>query len=106
MKLLQLNSKYLKLNILPVSLLESEDFKNVVENSDKIRVLVECGGFELKNKEEIILERPFPLKELFEIENGMINMMDFSLELIKESQVIHDNNTNSSNNEKGKLNCN
>ena len=106
MKLLQLNSEYLKLNMLPVSLLESEDFSIIVKNSHKIRVLAKNEGRDLESQEKK-LNKPFPLKEFFQIKNGKINMLDFSLELIKENQEdIHENNTNSPNNEKGKLNCN
>ena len=85
MKLLQLDYRLLKLSILPVSLLESEDFSNVVKNSDKIRVRAEYEGWSLENQEKK-LEKPFPLKELFEIKDGKIYLWSYSLELIKEYQ--------------------
>ena len=92
MKLLQLNSEYLKLSILPVSLLESEDFSNVVKNSDKIRVLAKNEGWFLENK-EITLWRSFPLKEFFQIINGKIYMRFYSLILIdKNKEDTHWNN--------------
>ena len=103
LKLLQLNSELLKLNILPVSLLESEDFSNIVKNSDKIRVFVKKDVMNLETKEKI-LKRPFPLKEFFEFKNGDINMLFFNLKLLKENQEdINKNNSQDSNNEKSKL---
>ena len=85
MKLLQLNSNLLKLNILPISLLESEDFSNVVKNSDKIRVLAKNEGWYLENIENKI-KRSFPLKEFFQIKNGEIYMWFYSLILIDKNQ--------------------
>ena len=41
LKLMQLSSNFLRLNILPASLLESKEFEKIVENSDNIRVVAE-----------------------------------------------------------------
>ena len=97
-KLLQLSSEYLKLNILPVSLLKSEDFSNVVKNSHKIRVLVEKVNSEI-NIQEKLLKKPFPLKEFFKINNEVIKMLSFSLELIKPHYLLSDLNLESSSQE-------
>ena len=67
-------------------------------------MLVETDVKNLETKEKI-LERTFPLKDFFEIENGDINMLFFSLELIKQNQEdINKNNAQDPNNEKSKLN--
>ena len=87
MILLNLDPWQLKLNILPVSLLESKDFSNVVKNSDKIRVHVERDYKNLENIEKE-LKKPFPLKEHFEINDGKIFIMSFSVELIKDYQMV------------------
>ena len=92
MELLQLNSEYLKLNILPISLLEREDFSNVVKNSDKIRVLVENDSLGIENIQKKV-KRSFPLKEFFQTINGEIYMWFYSLKLIdKNKEDTHKNN--------------
>ena len=104
MKLLQVDYNLLKLNILPVSLLESEDFSNVVKNSHKIRVRAEYDGKNIENHEKN-LEKPYPLKELFKTKDGKIYLWSYSLELINEYQEdLMKSDKQDQHNENGKLN--
>ena len=83
--LLQLNSDLVKLNILPVSLLESKEFENIVKNSDKIRVNAKNVIIPINSLGEN-LRRNFPLKEYFEFTSKEIHMMTFELKEVKENQ--------------------
>ena len=79
--LLHLNSDLLKLNILPVSLLENKDFENIFKNSDKIRVKTKNNKDKINNKNMINCD----FEDYSKLSYSRVLFLRFKLEFVKEN---------------------
>ena len=94
LQLLQLNKNMYKLHILPASLLESDEFENIIKHSEKIRVIAEFGSIESNEFKDKIYDSIIFMNPQRTQDGQIISKCSYSLVAINKLYYIDENKPN------------